>query len=487
MYDNSLLAQLQRAIAADYVLIYLEGWDEGGMSEALRQVAATLPESPQVLEWSIAEGMTGALADSDSFVMLSEIGRRSEPALILLKDFPLLLRDDRRLLRAVRDLAHRLRGRRIHLFLSYPELLLPESLKRDIFLCHQPLPRQPELEQMVRQRLPALAQDQTHAIALAMMGLSVDQADHLLRRIAPLASDEAGRILAEIQDEKAQLMRKESCLEFIPQMPGLDSVGGLDQLKTWVDRRKVLFTQRAWEQGVPLPNGILFMGVSGCGKSLAAKAIAAAWGVQLARLDMNLVLSGSYGSPEVAFAKAVQVAEEIAPVVLWIDELENAFGHDVQGPQGGRATILASFLTWMQEKPAAVFLAATANRIQALPAELLRKGRFDQLFFLDLPGKAERVEIFRVHIGRQGGDVAHFDLNYMAAATKGWSGAEIEQAVKSARIDAFQEQRQFDQRDIARAAAKMVPLSQTMKEQIKAIKDWAFGRAVAASSAAGAD
>ena len=169
---------------------------------------------------------------------------------------------------------------------------------------------------------------------------------------------------------------------------------------------------------------------------------------------------------------------------MWIEELENAFGFDDHSGSGGNVNIFSSFLTWMQEKPSSVFLAATANRIQQLPAELMRKGRFDQLFFLDLPTKGERMQIFSIHIALTGGDPAGFDVSYMAAATKGWSGAEIEQAIKSARVDAYQEDRTFDEKDVMRNTINMVPLSKTMGEQIEAIKDWSFNRAVPASNPA---
>ena len=247
-------------------------------------------------------------------------------------------------------------------------------------------------------------------------------------------------------------------------------------------KRKDLFSEKAYKSGVPLPSGVLFMGVSGCGKSMGAKAIASAWELPLVRMDMSLVLSGSFGTPEYAFEHATRMAEEVAPIVLWVDEIENSFGYDEQtGGSGGNVNIFSSFLTWMQEKNPRVFVAATANRIQTLPAELMRKGRFDQLFFLDLPNKDERVEIFRIHISANGADPAEFNLGYLAASTKDWSGAEIEQAVKSARIDGYQKERIFNERDVVNNVVATIPLSRTMVEQIKAIKDWCYKRAITAS------
>ena len=277
------------------------------------------------------------------------------------------------------------------------------------------------------------------------------------------------------------MLKKESCLKVLGSDFSLDQIGGLEILKEWVFARRNLFTKDAFASGLPLPSGILLMGVSGCGKSLAAKVIAAAWDLPLVRLDMNLVMSGSFGPPEYAFDRATKVAESIAPIVLWIDEVENSFGYDEGPQQGGNVNIFSSFLTWMQEKPSSVFIAATANRIERLPAEMIRKGRFDEVFFLDLPSEAERLEIFRIHITRNGGDPGKFNLETLAIITKEWSGAEIEQAVNAARVDAYAEGREFTSRDVSRNVARMVPLSRTMHEQVKQLRLWSQNRATLAS------
>jgi SpoVK/Ycf46/Vps4 family AAA+-type ATPase len=221
--------------------------------------------------------------------------------------------------------------------------------------------------------------------------------------------------------------------------------------------------------------------MSGCGKSLSAKAISALWKVPLFRLDMNLVFSGIYGSPELAFHRALKTVEAVAPAVLWIDEIENSLGMDEGQGRGSNPYVFATFLTWMQEKPPLIFVAATANRIQAIPAEVLRKGRFDQIFFVDLPNDEERKQIFEIYLRRNGADLAEFDLVFLAAATKGWNGAEIEQAVVSARIEAYHEGRKFTIDDITRNTSRTVALSKTMEEQMKKIRSWAFGRATPAS------
>jgi SpoVK/Ycf46/Vps4 family AAA+-type ATPase len=196
---------------------------------------------------------------------------------------------------------------------------------------------------------------------------------------------------------------------------------------------------------------------------------------------MNLVFSGMYGSPEETFHRALRTVEAVAPAVLWIDEIENALGMDDEG-LSINSHIFSSFLTWMQEKPPMVFIAATANRIQALPAEIIRKGRFDQVFFCDLPTKEEREEIFRIHLSRNGADLDEFDFKMLTVQTEGWNGAEIEQAVIAARTEAYYEEREFGQRELDISIAKIVPLSETMEQQIKTIRSWAFSRATPASA-----
>jgi len=233
-----------------------------------------------------------------------------------------------------------------------------------------------------------------------------------------------------------------------------------------------------------VPRGILIMGISGCGKSMSAKVVANAWGVPLFRLDMNLLFSSMLSSPEAAFYRAVKAVESAAPAVLWIDEIENGLG--VQSGEGVRwSHVFAAFLTWMQEKSPLVFVAATANRIESLPAELIRKGRFDQVFFCDLPDKKERTEILNIHIRANDRNPEDFDVVHLTNKTEGWNGAELELAVKGGRIDAYAQNRPFTTRDIVKQIDTMVPLSATMKEQIDMIKDWAWDRATPASEGKG--
>jgi SpoVK/Ycf46/Vps4 family AAA+-type ATPase len=492
MIDSSrdVVQKIVKGMLSRYPLIYLVGREEERIEKILSRIISSETggeEGHELISWSVASGFSDTGECQEPMQAIERIRQSDTPQIFLLKDFPAFLVQNPRLTRAMRDLYYRLKGTKTFVMLTHPTLKIPDELNKEIYLVEMGLPTGNEIDHYLdlhyrnQEQGSRLDSAALKKLASAMVGLTLDEIGHLLNRLARMKGFDLQAALDEVHDEKAQALKKESCLEFIPPRYSLEQIGGLNNLKQWVLKRRELFTETAMNAGVPLPSGLLLMGVSGCGKSMAAKTIAAAWDLPLVRLDMSLVLSGSYGAPESAFRHATRVAEEIAPVVLWIDELENSFGYDETAPGSGNINIFSSFLTWMQDKPSNVFLAATANRIQLLPAELIRKGRFDQLFFLDLPTKEERIEIFRIHIQLQGGNPEQFELGYLATLTKEWSGAEIEQAIISARVDAYQESREFTEADISRNTSQMVPLAQTMREQIKAIKDWSYNRAVSAS------
>jgi len=487
MISKQLAHNINQGLLARYPIIYICGKEEDRIEATLASMAKTLyDKKSELISWSVFEGFSDTQDCQKPLEALHRISTAKKPALYLLKDFPAEF-DDPDVVRAIRDLYYSLKHTDSFVFFSYPTIEIPDLLNNELYLVEMTLPTEAEVsahlqsiieEKKLQDAIPAPL---VHQYAIAMMGLTLSGVEHLMSRLLSSEEKDYEKFLPEVIAEKSQILKKESCLEFVPMKLSLDQIGGLDNLKDWVMQRKSLFTEEAFDTGLPLPSGILFMGVSGCGKSMAAKAIASAWNIPLVRLDMSLVLSGAYGAPEDAFLHATKIADEIAPIVLWIDELENSFGYDDRAPGAGNINIFSSFLTWMQEKSPKIFLAATANRIKQLPAELMRKGRFDQLFFLDLPTKTEREKIMSIHIALQGADPATFDMSYLAAVTKDWSGAEIEQVVKSARIDAFRNKREFTEKDIGHTASGMIPLSHTMREQIKEIKEWSFSRAVPAS------
>lgn len=487
MISQQLARKISKGILSQYPVIYIAGREEDRIQATLSLLASQKYGGKQsLINWSSFQGFSDTGDMLEPLQALKRISSSQQPAMYLLKDFPVYF-DSPVVLRAIRDLYYSLKNKDIYVFFSYPTVRLPEMASNEIYMLEMALPSEADIHDylehfIARNKLSSSpSASLMHQYTVALMGLTLGEIEHLLVRLFRSKNQDMEQLLPEVHQEKSQTLKKYSCLQFISKQQSLEQIGGLDNLKEWVLQRKSLFCEEAFHAGLPLPSGILFMGVSGCGKSMAAKAIAAAWNVPLVRLDMSLVLSGAYGPPEIAFAQATRIAEEIAPIVLWVDELENSFGYDEQTPGQGNINIFSSFLTWMQDKSEKIFLAATANRIKQIPAELMRKGRFDQLFFLDLPTQKEREKILEIHIGLQGADPGTFDLGYLSAITKEWSGAEIEQAVKSARIDAYQEKRTFTEKDVGNTAANMVPLSQTMKEQIKEIKDWSSSRAVPAS------
>ena len=311
------------------------------------------------------------------------------------------------------------------------------------------------------------------------MGLTLDEARYALRRALAATGRLGPESLPALLEEKRLLINRSGVVEFIADGTNIGEVGGLDGLKTWLLERRKLFELRDSLNTEIVPKGLLLMGIPGCGKSLAVKAIASYFQLPLYRVDMIEIFSGRRGKPESAFVEACKLMEDLVPAVLWFDEIEMGINSADSGGEQGR--IFAFFLTWMQEKARGLFVAATANRIDLLPAEMIRKGRFDEVFFVDLPLDEERLEIFKIHLDRRGVDTSGIDLGQLTEFTKGWSGAEVEQCVVSAVTKARLTDTPITGQDLVQAAVKIVPLSRTMHEQINHIRGWAFERALRAS------
>ncbi len=493
------LETLRRLIAARTPLLYVISEGEDRIERLFQQAAETAFSQPVPLYvWSATRGVAtpkGPVEGAPSALLeaLQWAMEHKETALFLFKDLGAHLRTDPLVLRKVRDLYQAFRP--THKLLGVPafSLDLPEGIGDLVTVLDLELPGPEELGHLFAnvlagmkggaQLLQKLSPEQLETFGRAALGLTDAQAERAFRHalFGRTSLDES--LLQAIHEEKQQFIRKTEILEFVPYTFSINEVGGMENLKVWLRKREKLFSPEAREYGLSLPKGVLMMGISGCGKSLFVKAIASFWKVPLIRLDMARVYDGVFGSPEQALRKAIKVSEAMAPCVLWIDEIES--GVSVQGfkAEGGAASrVLGSFLTWLQEKQDFVFVAATANAISLLPPELLRKGRFDEVFFVSLPGFHERKEIFRIHLARRKQDPAPFDLDFLASGTRGYSGAEIEQVVSSALYEAFSQGRTLVQRDLLLAIDRTVPLSVTMDEEIKKIEEWAFGRAVRAST-----
>ncbi len=483
---------IRKAIDGRYPIIYIQSTEEGRAVQWLRRLADRCYQGIPLQCWTCIQGFDGDMgADEtrDPVIAIQTIIRDPRPGIYILKDLPPFL-DRPTVARALRDAYFALMDEHwVVIVILSPELTIPRGLEKNIHSVQLPPPDVGEIEAMIKRVMAeytakVLPPDWLRELSYPLRGLTLDETRHVLHRVLSTKKFTQDRMLDEIIATKKTMGNSSPILQYVPQRAELDSLGGLSNLKDWIDSYTRVFSQKSLDAGLPTPKGILIMGISGCGKSLSAKVVAKAWRVPLFRLDMNMIFSDIYGNPEATFHRALQAIESVAPAVLWIDEIENGLG--MTGDRQQTAShILSAFLTWMQEKPPLVFVAATANRIEALPAEMIRKGRFDQVFFCDLPNARERAEIFGIHIRRNQGDPSEFDMERLVSETEDWNAAEIEQAVIAARIDTAGEQRPFGTADIVRHGQKMVPLSQTMREQIKFIRDWAWDRATPASAGQG--
>jgi SpoVK/Ycf46/Vps4 family AAA+-type ATPase len=498
--EPRFVAEIDTLIRARYPLLYLVSWEEQRLDAILEELARRHGKS--YLGWSVTKGLRrlgGARTAAPDEIrepleVLAAIERIAEPSLVVLKDFHPWL-DDPTVVRSLRELSHTLKSTYTTLILLSPVLRIPPELEKEISVLDVPLPGPAELftllreiAQVVRQGNRAavsLSREDVEALVKAAQGLTLSEAENAFARAIAVDQRLSRQDVGMILEEKRQVIRKSGLLEYQAAEERFDDVGGLTHLKAWLGRRGRAFSEPARRFGLPEPKGLLLLGVQGCGKSLTAKAIASSWNLPLLRLDMGRIFSNLVGSSEENLRRAIRVAESVAPVVLWTDEIEKGLsgtGSSNVSDGGITARVFGALLTWLQEKTAPVFVVATANRIDLLPPELLRKGRFDEIFFIDLPAQAEREEIFRIHVARRGRRPEAFDLPGLAARTPGFSGSEIEQAVVSALYDAFAEGQELSQAHLARAVGEAVPLASTMREEIDRLREWARFRTRPASA-----
>lgn len=444
-----------------------------------------------VWTWTLTEGMRlegegAASGTEDPRRALDFIVAHKEPAIFHLKDFHEALRESPEIRRRLRDVYESCRDRRKFTVVTSPVRYIPEELERSVVFVELRPPDVVELVDFLREEARTIAphagepdEEIVHQLARALQGLTLDEARYALRRALTAGGRLGTDSLSKVLEEKRLLVNRSGVIEFVEGGTQIEQVGGLDNLKKWLVERRKLFDLRDSLSSEIVPKGLLLMGIPGCGKSLCVKAIASHFQLPLYRVDMVEIFSGRHGKPEAAFVEACKMMEDMAPAVLWFDEIEMGITSTDSGGEQGR--IFAFFLTWMQEKTRGLFVAATANRIDLLPAEMIRKGRFDEVFFVDLPTGEERVDIFRIHLSRRGTDPDRFNLEQLKQLTTGWAGAEVEQCVVSALTRARLADREITEQDLIGTAVSIVPLSRTMHEQINHIRDWAFERAVRAT------
>jgi ATP-dependent 26S proteasome regulatory subunit len=481
--------ELSILIKAQYPLIYLITPEEERAEQAIEAIARAAGQPRRLFVWTMTQGTAEYGQDRSAprntvapQMAIQDALRRQDDAIYVFKDLHPFL-DSPEVVRWLRDAIAAFKGTNRAIILMSPIQQVPVELEKDIVVLDYPLPTMSEIDDVLTERLEGskISTDTREKLLKAALGLTRDEAEKVYRKASVTAGQLTESEVDIVLTEKKQLIRRNGILEYIDFDESLESIGGLEELKHWLQQRSNAFTERAREYGLPQPKGMLILGVPGCGKSLIAKTTSRLWGLPLLRLDMGRVYDGSMvGRSEANLRSALKTAESISPVILFIDEMDKAFagGAGSADSDGGTSSrIFGSFLTWMQEKSSPVFVMATANRVDRLPGEFLRKGRFDEIFFVDLPTPEERQEIFSIHLSKRRQNIERFDIPQLANVCDGFSGAEIEQAVVAAMYEAFAQDREFTQLDIIAASRATLPLSKTMTEQVSALRDWASQRA----------
>ncbi len=496
--------EVETLIRARYPILYVISSEELRVQQVVADIARK--RQKKVFEWSCSTGIVPAgtsiqsqknrnAATKEPLAALDHVIDQVEPAIFIFKDFhPFLTRSGYAVTRKLKEIALHLKNSFKTIVLVSPVLEIPTELEKDITVLNHPLPTRDELSALLDQIIAEVKQLKLVKIELdeagrerllqAALGLTLGEAENVFAKIIVKSERLSGDGVSEVFAEKQQIIRKSGLLEYYATDETFTHVGGLAVLKDWLAKRAVAFSAEAREFGLAAPKGILLLGVQGCGKSLCAKAISNLWQLPLLRFDVGRMFGSFVGSSEENIRRAIAVAESIAPAILWVDEIDKAFaGAQSSGASDGGTTarVFGTFLTWLSEKQAPVFVVATANDISQLPPELLRKGRLDEIFFVDLPKPEERMEVFRIHLEKRGRNATNFDLTQLALASEMFSGAEIEEAINSALYDAFSARSELTTEHIANALAQTVPLAKTMDDQINALRSWAEGRARNAS------
>ena len=500
----NLQTEIETLIRARYPILYIVSSEETRVQNVVTAIAQR--RQKKVFEWSFSTGIVPAgtslqsqkhrnAATKDPLNALDQVIEQVEPAIFIFKDFhPFLTKNNFAVIRKLKEIALHLKNSFKTVILVSPTMEIPAELEKEITVLNFPLPQREDLAELLDRIIQDVRQFKQVKIDLddagrerllqAALGLTLSEAENVFAKIIVKDERLSGADVNEVFAEKQQIIRKSGLLEYYATNENFSHVGGLTVLKDWLQKRAVTFTDEARNFGLPAPKGILILGVQGCGKSLCAKAVSTMWQQPLLRFDMGRMFGSLVGSSEENVRRAIAVAESVAPAILWVDEIDKAFAGSQSsgGTDGGTtARVFGTFLTWLSEKTAPVFVVATANDISQLPPELLRKGRLDEIFFVDLPSETEREEVFRIHLTKRGRDPEKFDVPLLVEASRNFSGAEVEEAIVSALYDAFYAGEELATEHVLAALKETVPLAKTMEEQINRLRHWAEGRARNAS------
>jgi AAA+ superfamily predicted ATPase len=498
--------ELDVLIRARYAIIYVVSWEEDRVERYLREIAQRRKKN--LFVWTVTQGISksgsdpqrakaGAGSTADPLAALDAVIQHVEPAIYLFKDFHRFSCDDRcniAVIRRLRDLAHHLRDTYKTVVIVAPSLRISPDLAKDVTVLEFGLPDIADFSRLLDRIIEDVRDNPKVQIHLeaedrerllhAARGLTLKEAENVFAKTLVLDGRLDSDDISVIFSEKQQIIKKSGLLEYYEAQEDFSHVAGLENLKQWLVKRQIAFTERAARFGLPSPRGVMLLGVQGCGKSLCAKAASSLWNLPLLRFDIGQMFSSLVGSSEENVRRAIQTAESVAPVILWIDEIDKALaGASGSGSSdaGTAARVFGTLLTWLSEKTSEVFVICTANDISHLPPELLRKGRLDEIFFVDLPDEQERREILRIHLHKRNRDPSQFHLDELVRLSEGFSGAEIEEAIISALFDALSQQQDLSTELIGDGLRDTVPLSKTMSEQMTVLRSWAAGRARPAS------
>ncbi len=476
--------EFELLLRARYPLIYLPTREEERAEAAIAQ-SAKRQGNRGVYIWDFVEGYQGNPTDAGfgrrnplQALELVEKLPAAVPAVFVLRDYHRFL-EDVAIARKLRNLARLLKSQPKNIVLISPQLTIPDDLSEVLTVLEFPLPSLAEIQAELEKLLSGIGQAPDSKLVDELVrccqGLSMERIRRVLAKGIVTHGSLQPEDLELILEEKRQTIRQTQILDFYPATERISDIGGLDNLKDWLLRRGGAFSERARQYGLPHPRGLLLVGIQGTGKSLSAKAIAHHWHLPLLRLDVGRLFAGLVGESESRTRQMIQLAEALAPCILWIDEIDKAFaGFDGRGDAGTTSRVFGTFITWLAEKQSPVFVVATANNIQTLPPEMLRRGRFDEIFFVGLPSQEERRAIFAVHLSRlRPHNLQSYDLDRLAYETPDFSGAEIEQMLIEAMHLGFSQNRDFTDQDILEAASQLIPLARTAQDQIRLLQDWA--------------
>ena len=481
-----MIEKLKLYIKVRYTLIYIRTNEEFRLIDQIDELGKSLGYKVKV--WNVDDS-------PNPIKFLQEAEKDQSRSIYIMQDLHLFFKEDGvgiSLMRKLRNIKNKFKNQNKIVIVTAPLVRLNDNIKDDFIVIESPLPDYGEIKKEVDdfmsrnsigQNISELLKDR---IVLSCLGLTIEQINKIFAKTMITNKKLDEKCLDTIISEKKLIIGSNEILDFYDVKETINNVGGLDNLKAWLKLRSKAFSNEAKEYGIPQPKGLLLLGVQGTGKSLTAKAVSSLWRLPLLKLDIGRVFGSLVGESENRIRQAIHTAEAISPCILWVDEIDKAFAgmQGAQGDSGTSARVFGTLITWMQEKTKPVFMVATANDVSKLPAEILRKGRFDEIFFVDLPSKRERLEIFKIHLGKTGRDLKNFDLNVLVENSEGFTGAEIEQSIYDAMYIAFGDgEREFATDDIVQALGETVPLSQLMKEPIDFLRAWAKDRARMASTA----